>query len=288
VLEGDVGNLQIEGDRVQVNLIPVLNRVLAEIGEASPDILGRTVDLPTVTVDDVPQDAIDKIENALGRELPDDFGQFTAFEAQRLQQVQDAVSLFDTLVVATVAVALLLIAVTLGLSPYRRRTLLQLMVGIALGVVLVRRLGLRLEDDVVDLVRPENREAVRVVVGAFVSSLLDATAWVLAIVASVFAVALVTAPHGWARGLRQRIASVAGIAGSAVHAAVTRSRDERSAEWVTAHREALQYGGLAVAILVLLVADVSWFGLVLLALVVGAFQLAVWRIADEPAGARSP
>ena len=75
MLEGDTGNLQVEGDTVVLNLVPVINAVLAEIGDASPDIFGRTVNLPTLTVDDLPEDAIASIENALGRDLPDDFGQ---------------------------------------------------------------------------------------------------------------------------------------------------------------------------------------------------------------------
>jgi hypothetical protein len=98
------------------------------------------------------------------------------FDAQELEQVQDTVALFNRLVVAAVVLAVLLIALTLWVAPRRRRTLLQLTVGIALGVVLIRRLGLRLEDEVIDMAKPENREAVGVVVGAFVDSLLDATA----------------------------------------------------------------------------------------------------------------
>jgi hypothetical protein len=289
VLEGDTGNLEIEGDNVEMNLVPVINQVLAQISEASPEILGRTVDLPTVTVDDIPQAAIEKIEDALGRDVPDDFGQFTVFQAQRLEQVQDAVSLFERLVVAAVVAAVLLLALTLWVSPRRRRTLLQLMVGITLGVVLLRRLGLRLEDDVVDLANPDNQGAVRVVVGAFVSSLLDATAWILAITVTVLTVALLTGPYRWAGALRHGVASAGHIAGRAVNAAVTRSRDERTVRWVDAHRDALQLGAIAVAVLVLLVADLSWLGLVLLALVVGGVELAVWRIAgpEEPAEARS-
>lgn len=289
VLEGGTGNLAIAGDNVEMNLVPVINRVLAQVAEASPEIFGRTVDLPTVTVDDIPEVAIEQLEGALGRDVPDDFGQFTVFEAQRFHQVQDAVSLFERLVVAAVVAAVLLLALTLWASPSRRRTLLQLMVGITLGVVLLRRLGLRLSDDVVDLVRPGNQDAVNVVVGAFTSSLLDATAWILAVAVAVFAAAIVTGPYRWAAALRHRSASIARVAGGAAAAAVTRTRDDRSVEWVGAHRDALQLAAIAVAILVLLVADLSWLGLVLLALVVGAFELAVWRIAgpDEPVEARS-
>jgi hypothetical protein len=280
VLEGDTGNLQVEDGEVVLNLVPVLNQVLAEIGKASPDIFGRTVDLPTVTVDDIPADAVTKVENALGIDLPDDFGQIPVFEAQRLEAVQDAVELFNRVVVAAVVAAVILLALTLWVSPHRRRTLLQLMVGIALGVVLVRRLGLRLEDDVVDLVKPENRDAVQVVVGAFISSLLTATAWVLGIAALVAAVAVITGPYDWARALRRRTASLSRATGSVVRGAVTGRADEPTATWVGAHREALQLGGAVVGILLLLAADLSWLGLLLLALVIGAFELGVQRIAE--------
>lgn len=296
VLEGDTGNLQIEDGEVVMNLVPVLNGVLAQMGEVSPEIFGRTVDIPTVTVDDIPEDAVAKVEDALGRDLPDDFGQFTVFDAQRLEAVQDAVSVFDRLVVAAVVLTVVLIALTLWVSPRRRRTLLQLTVGIALGVVLIRRLGLRLEEDVLELVEPENREAVGVVVGAFVDSLLDATAWILAAAALIAVVALLSGPYGWAVALRRRIASVAVALAAAVGGAVTRRPDEATVTWVRQHREILQVGGIVAAIVVLLAVDVSWFGLLVLALVIGGFELAVTRIAQltphgpepEPVGATKP
>jgi hypothetical protein len=282
VLEGDTPrNLQIEGDQVVLNLVPVLNRVLAAIGEASPEIFGRTVDLPTISVDDVPQAAVEKVENALGVELPDDFGQFTVFEARRLRQVQDAVSVFDRLVVFAVVLAIGLIALTLWVSPQRRRTLLQLVVGISLGVVLIRRLGLRLEDDVVDLVKPENREAAGVVVGAFISSLLDATAWILGIAAVIGVIAAITGPYRWAESLRRRTVEVVQALAAAIATIVTRRPGEpATAAWVASHKEALQIGGIVAGIIVLLAADLSWLGLGLLLLVVGGFELAVSRIAE--------
>jgi hypothetical protein len=290
VLEGDTGNLQIENGEVVLNLVPVLNGVLAQIGEASPEIFGRTVDLPTVSVDDIPEDAVAKVESALGRDLPDDFGQFTVFDAQQLEAAQDAVALFDRFVIAATILAVLLIAVTLGVSPYRRRTLLQVAVGIALGVVLLRRIGIRVEEEVVDLAKPENREAVGVVVGAFVDSLLDATAWILAFAALVAVVALLTGPYGWARALRRRIVSVVHALAAAVRSAVTgRPDDEATVAWVVAHRELLQLGGIVVGIVVLLVVDLSWLGILLLALVIGGFELAVARIAAlAPSDAEPP
>jgi len=280
VLEGDTGNLQVENGEVVLNLVPVLNGVLAQIGEASPEIFGRTVDLPTVTADDIPEDAVAKVESALGRDLPDDFGQFTVFDAQRLEAAQDAVALFDRFVVTAAILAVVLVALTLGVSPYRRRTLLQLAVGIALGVVLLRRIGLRLEDEVVDLAKPDNQQAVGVVVGAFVDSLLDATAWILASAALVAVVALLTGPYSWARALRRRTVSLVHALAAAVRSAVTQRPDEATVAWVVAHRELLQLSGIVLGIVMLLVVDLSWLGILLLALIIGGFELAVARIAD--------
>ena len=289
VLEGDLPpSLQIEGNDVVLNVVPVLNQVLARIGERSPEIFGRTVDLPTVSVDEIPEEAIQKVESALGRDLPENFGQFTVFDASRLQQVQDTVTLFNELVVVAVILAIVLIALTLWVSPRRRRTLLQLMVGIALGIVIIRRLGLRLEDDVVELVKPENRDAVQVIVGAFVSSLLDATAWILGIAAVVAVVALLTGPYGWARALRRGTVSGAQAAVGAARSAINRQPDDPVVAWVGAHREVLQAGGIVVGILALLVLDLSWIGLFVLVALVIAYELVVQRLADIGAGGVPP
>jgi hypothetical protein len=281
VLNGDLPpSLEVQGNDVVLNVVPILNQVLARIGEASPEIFGRTVDLPTVTVDEIPEEAIQKVESALGRPLPDNFGQFTVFDASKLQQVQDTVTLFNRLVVVAVILAVVLFALTLWVSPRRRRTLLQLMVGIALGIVIIRRLGLRLEDDVVDYVKPENRDAVKVVVGAFVSSLLDATAWILAGAAVIAVIALLTGPYSWAKALRRKTVSGAQAAVNAARSVLNRDPDDPVVAWVAAHREILQAGGIVVGILALLLLDLSWLGLFLLVGLVVAYELVVQRLAD--------
>jgi hypothetical protein len=289
VLNGDLPpSLQVQGNDVVLNVVPIVNQVLARIGEASPEIFGRTVDLPTVSVDEVPEEAVQKIESALGRDLPENFGQFTVFDASKLQQVQDTVTLFNRLVVAAVILAVVLFALTLWVSPRRRRTLLQLMVGIALGIVLIRRLGLRLEDDVVNYVKPENRDAVKVIVGAFVSSLLDATAWILAGAAVIAAIALLTGPYGWAKALRRGTVSGTRAGVNAARSVLNREAEDPVVAWVAAHREILQAGGIVVGILALLIFDLSWFGLFLLVGLVVAYELVVQRLADIGAGGAPP
>jgi hypothetical protein len=273
VLEGDTDDVRIEGDRVEVNLVPVVNAILADIADASPEILGVQVDLPTVTVDEVPEEAIERIEAALGREVPDDLGQFTVFEAQRLDEVQDAVSLFEEVVELAVVASGVLLALTLGVSPRRRRTMLQLCVGVVLGVVLVRRIGLWAEGEVVAAVDPDHQDATRVVAGAFVSSLADATTLVAVVVIAVAAVALVTGPYGWATASRRRVLSLVRGAGRPVRAAAPMG--DGPGEWGRTGQDVSALAGVVTAIVILVVVDLSWWGIVVLGVVLGAFELVV-------------
>jgi hypothetical protein len=136
-------------------------------------------------------------------------------------------------------------------------------------------------------------------VGAFVDSLLDATAWILAAAALVAVVALLTGPYPWAVALRRRTASLARALAAAVGAATTRRPDEATVAWVVERRELLQLGGAVAGIVVLLLVDLSWLWILLLALVIAAYELAVVRIAEltpsepeprepEPSGAVEP
>ena len=288
VLEGNlderVPGISVQGDDVVLNVVPLLNSVLARIGEESPELFGRTVNLPTITVDDIPQDAIDRLSDALGRPLPDNFGQFTVFDAARLHQVQDAVDLFNKLVVLAVVMAVVLFALTLWITPRRRRTLIQLCFGIALGIVVVRRLALRSQDDVLDLVKPENREAVKVISGAFVTSLLDASAWILGIAAVVAVVAILTGPYPWASKGRSGVATGTRVVVASGRAAVTHEVDDPAAQWVAAHREVVQGGAITVGILALLLFDLSWLAILLLGLLVVLVVVGAQRIAEAVPG----
>ena len=92
------------------------------------------------------------------------------------------------------------------------------------------------------------------------------------------AVALLTGPYRWAVALRHGVVSLgrgtAGVAG--------RVRDEETLEWVVTHRQALQVAGLGVGFLALLLFDLSWLGILLLIGLVGALELWLARVGEEP------
>lgn len=276
LLEGkDSAVVQANADSVTLNFLPVIDQVLARIGETSPEILGRNIDIPTVTVEDLPDEARQKIGDALGVTLDDNFGTITVYDAGALKAAQEGVALFNKVVWLLVALAIVLIPLTLLASAHRRRTLLQLVVAISVGMVLVRRLSLRIQDDLLALVRiPDNVPAVEIVTDRVIDPLRLGAEIVLWVAAAIIVVALVTGPYPWAVSLR---AKVAGLARSLVAS----TRDEETVVWIDRNRDALQWGGAIVGLLLLWFLDVSWLGFFLLLALVAAYEVAVVRLADR-------
>lgn len=284
VLRGESEAVVTEDGRITLNLVPVVNAVLQRITATSPEILGREVDLPDVTVDEIPDAAIARIEDALDVDLGDDFGQFTVYDDGTLGAAQDAVGLFDRLVVLLLPLGVALAVAALWISRRRRRTLLQLAAGLALGMVLLRRVGFRLQEEVASLPpTAEGRRAGAAAVEQFLQPLTTFAAWTLAGIAVIAAVAVITADYPWAVSLR-------GTAGELWSQAVAttgeRARDETTVAWISEHRDVLLIGGGALGLVLLWIADLSWAGLLVVLGLVAAFELAVYRVASRPAAPR--
>ena len=272
--------------QVTLNLVPLVDAVLARISSESPELFGREVDIPDVTLDDVPEEAVARIEQALDVDLDDeDFGRITVYDKSRLEPVQDGLRLFEQAVVAVVVGFVLFGAAALWLSRRRRRTLLQLLAGSAVVLVLLRRVVFRVSEDVGELPKVDvNRDATQAVVDEFLDPLVLATGIMLGVVVAVALLAVLTGPYPWAVSFRCRTAS---LVRSAVGAAGDRV-DDSTAVWVGAHREVVQLGGAAVGLLLLWMLDLSWFGVLVLLLLVGAFELVVMRVASRTHGTLVP
>jgi hypothetical protein len=283
VLRDESEAVSTDGGTITLNLLPAVDAVLARITARSPEILGREVDLPDITVEDVPDAAITRIEDALGVQLDDDFGQFTVYDDGTLTTAQEAVALFDRFVVVLLPLGVALAALALWLSRRRRRTLLQVCAGLVIGMVVIRRVGFRLHDEVAALPpRAQGREATGLALDAFLHPLTTFGAWVISGALAVAAVALITGDYPWAVALRRRSAV---LWGHVVETTSERARDEATVVWITEHRDALLVAGGVVGLAVLWWADLSWFGLLALVAIVGAYALLVQRIArhrDEP------
>jgi len=128
---------------------------------------------------------------------------------------------------------------------------------------------------------PARRPVVQNTYDRLMHNLLLATAWMLAIALLATLVLALTGPYGWARRTRARGVTVGRAGWGAVgRFGVDAAPDSVEGEvttWVRAHRSTLQVAGAVVAGLVLLLADLTWVGLLVLLVLLLVFELVVLR-----------
>jgi hypothetical protein len=276
VLDGDAETVQIQGDTVVLNTLPIVNEALKGLAGLASELAGRSVEFPEITAETVPSEAVQRLESALGVDLPDDLGAIEVYDADEVREVQQAVNLFDRGVVLFVLLWLVTAVAALAVSQHRRRTLLQLFTAFAVLLVIERRFAIATVDGVVDGLAPEAQAAGRAIVDVLLSSLLTYTAWLLAIALAVIVVALLTGPYPWAVRLRHGVAEVAAAAVGMVRG----TEAGPAARWIAPRRDLLMFGGAGLYALILLVVDVDLLWFLLLSALLAVYEIAVWRTAE--------
>ncbi len=276
VLRGDAEAVTTGNGTVTVSLVPAINQVLARITAASPEIFGRTVNIPDVQIDAVPASAIKEINDALGTDLPADFGQITFYDHGQLKELQDAISLFDTLLWVSVVVFVISTVGALTLSVNRRRTFVQLAVVDVVLLILMRRAAITAQNQLLNLVKvPANTGAVKAVSDAILQGLFDGTRILMWILAILVGLVWVTGPSDRARSLRRGTTSLAtGVA----TAARDRGTDPATTVWVVAHRDMLRIAGVVLAVALLWWVSMSWFWVFILLVILGGYEVLLSRL----------
>jgi len=279
ILRGDSQVLQIQGDRVVLNYLPLINQALQSISGTVSELIGKPLTLPEITPDMLPADVIQKLDTALGVTLPTDFGTLEVFNSDQLPKLQYAINTAREGLFALVALFFLSLTIAIAVSPRRRRTILQLGVAIAVLTVIERRIGISSVDSVVNIAKPENQAAVRAIAEALVGWFLDYTRTFLLLALLTVVVALLTGPYLWIVEFRR---GVADLARNAVHTDGSVEAGPTST-WVAAHRLPVMtgIGVLAVAILWLFDLTLGWAFLVVL--VGGLLGFVAWRVLRPPA-----
>jgi hypothetical protein len=179
LLEGDglVDGITVVDGAVTLNLLPLLDRGLTRLQSFG---LLSDVELPDLTADGDPQQQIADLESALGRDLPEDFGQLVVYQSDRLSDAQASVeSAQRTLVLAKRALWVLLIAaaaliaLTIIIARNRWRAAMLLGLGTVAAIVIARTGVRRVRDDAPELVeRPGGKAALAAMLDGAASGLL--------------------------------------------------------------------------------------------------------------------
>jgi hypothetical protein len=275
VLHGDSKALVTTHGQVVLSVVPLLNQVLGNVQQTVSGITGKQISLPRLTGTELPSAACAKLSVALNRPLPDTCGQIPLFAAAKLDQAQRAVRAFDRAVILLLILTPLIAIAALALSRRRRRTLLQMVVGTMLVMVVLRRSVIWMQNDLINTGRPENKDARRVIVQGLLHGLFTASVWVLAIAIAIAVLALLTGPYSWAVQLRGWVRSGAVATAGLIRGA---AGHDATAAWIRGHLDLLRLGGGLLALLLVLVFDVSFVWLLIILVLLAAYEIGLYRI----------
>jgi hypothetical protein len=263
--------------KVALNLLPLINEALRRLQDASPDILGHQVQLPEIKPQDIPADARQRIQDALGVTLPGDFGQIVLFDSDQLRTAQDLVRWFDRANVVLIAAAILLLAFTIWVSHRRRRTIMQVGVGIAIGLIVFRRLAVVVRNDIVKSVSdPVYRKGTGSALDHILGSYFSFTAWLIFLGLAAAFIAFVSAPTPRARDLRAGTRRLLREAAAGLARLGAEHGDDPILHWIQANHVALQVGGVALVLLLVVVVSPSLISLVLLILLMSVYEFVLY------------
>lgn len=283
ILKGNEEQVSVVEGKVLLNLVPLINLALVQIEGVAGDLIGRDVTLPQIDPDTPRSEAVNRLEQALGVNLPDDYGSIQVYDADSLAALQQALYTFQRLLILLLILIPVLVAVTLLVSTRRRRTLIQLAVGGAIGLVLIRRLAIVGRDDLFASVDTQDFPSVRVLTNELMDSLFRYTGILLAIVLLTLLIALLTGPYPWAVVFRRWVGDLGRSVGAAVGGKPL--PETGRLRWIRDHRDGLMLAGGVVAVALFLFVDLTLLAFVVVGVLLALYELALWRLAPEPADA---
>lgn len=166
-------NVYLADGDVRIDLIPVvidaLREVTPELRQFLPDV---TLPAPVAGRAEPGREQLRmQLGESLQVQLPEDFAQLTLVEQSALAEVQGFVRYADRLVWGMAILTVVLLTAAIVASPNRRRTLIQLALGVVVGLVTAMLLVRRLEQEM--LGRITNPDGVQAVGSLFRELALD-------------------------------------------------------------------------------------------------------------------
>ena len=263
------------GGDIVLNTVPAINQALGKVSGLASDLTGKQVTLPTITSADPPQKAVNKLSKALGVQLPSNFGQITLVKSDKLATVQRLVKAFDRLTLVLPLVTIALLALTLWLSLNRRRTVLQLAVGVSLLMIVERRVVIHEQGTLAG--SAHNPQVAQSLLGQLLNGFYVLTAWVLGVALAVLVITVLLGPYRWAVAARSSVKRTwrsISQAGSGDH--------RGAAGWLASHAAGFQLAGAVVAGILLLIVPVSWLSFLIIGVLLAAYEVYLQWIKPSP------
>jgi len=165
-------NLVVADGEVRFNTVPLMAGALRAAVNQGLDVIGIDRQIPPFDSTDDAEQAVARLADVLGRDLPDDFGQVTVGSQEGLQRAQDLARLFDRIVWLVLVVTLVLGVGAALLAPSIRQGVMRVgvaaVVGALAGWLIVEAITAGLPDAAATA---DGQAAIADLTGALVSSL---------------------------------------------------------------------------------------------------------------------
>lgn len=231
---------------VKLNLLPLVAVALQKLEDQIPRLLGKDVQLPRIDPTTAPEEIRILLQDALGRPLPADFGSITVLRGDQGYEAKRALSLFKDLVMLVVVVAVALVVAALLVSVRKRRTALQLGLGVLLAFVVARVIERQGEKAIAATVKNESGVAVaKSIVSSAIASLNAFFAWVVVAAVVLTVAAILASKPEWLEAMGRGVAKLFGVASD------LSAPNTGAGRWMAAHLDLLRVGGVIAAVVVL-------------------------------------
>ena len=271
-------------DHVEIDLLPLINQVLRTLSAQLPTLFGKTITLPDLSSGQIPDNLRTRVQDQLGITLPANFAQFTVYDSGQLYAVQQSVAAAKRYLAFFVTGTVLLLIIALVISPWRRRTLVQLGLWLVVAAVAVSAVLRGVRDQLLNQV-PGGvyRDGVAAAVTSVFSLLRTRGTQLIWIGAILAVVAYLVGPGRGAVWVRRHVARGAVVTWNAGTRG-GRWLGANAPGWIAAHLDLLRVGGLVAGGILALVLS-SWTSLLIVVIVLAAYEVGVTLIAR---GAAAP
>ncbi|GAA4600519.1 hypothetical protein BJY16_003568 [Actinoplanes octamycinicus] len=278
VLNGDSEVVTASSDKIQIDLLPLINQAIRALSDQLPTMFGKTITLPDLSSGEIPANLRERVSEQLGVTLPANFAQFTVYDSGQLYAAQQAVVAAKRYLVLFVVATVLLVIAAFLISPRRRRTAVQLGIWLVVAAVAITAILRAVRREVLEQV-PEGvyRNGVDAAMTTVFSLLRERGQQIIWIGALLAVLAYLVGPGRFPVWLRHQLGRGGRAAGRGLRSG-SRVLADRGPGFVATYLDPLRIIGVVIAAIFALILS-SWTSLLVILILLAAYEVAITLVA---------
>jgi hypothetical protein len=179
-LRGTSPSAEVSDGVLSVDLLVIIGNALERLQEDG--VIEVDIQIPDMSADENREAFVARLNGALNRDLPEDFGTIRVANVQRLQAASSVVQTFDILVYVMPLLAALFTLLAIALAERRKRAVLWIVFGVELLLILALAATTYLGQGAAESIAAQDGPTLAIAIGGELSESLGGwiAAWVVA------------------------------------------------------------------------------------------------------------